>query len=279
MRRRPCQIALLRLTSGDQIGYLSDVSIGRLRPLPPNRYRWQAQGFHPSVYDELKKWRSGQLDKGWQTFKEEADQGMIKDRYSLSFKTGGLLYCESLKLAKMYLELGDWKSVRNQVITENLLQARTINTLKGLCREVLSRLKTLSPVEIEFLVQGNLQEQTYLLWLAVCRRHKFIADFAIEVLCERFLSLKTDLTRDDFDAFFNRKSEWHPELDRIKPTTRKKSQQVLFKILREANILTANNMIIAAMLSPKLLNVISQNNRRDVAYFPIVDFNRKVPSQ
>lgn len=193
---------------------------------------------------------------------------MSNDRYSMSFTTGSLFHHESVKLAALYLDLGDWRSVRDKVIAENLLQTRTLNTLKRVCREVISRIRTLSLGELEFLIDGSHQEQAYLLWLAVCRRYRFIADFAVEVLRERYITLKSDLTHEEFDSFFNRQSEWHLELDAVTPTTRDKLRQVLFKMLREADLLTANNMIHAAMLSPRLLDLILQGSRRDVLYFP-----------
>jgi len=192
-------------------------------------------------------------------------------RYSMSFTTGSLFRRESVKLAVLYLDLGDWSSVRDKVIAENLLQTRTLNTLKRVCREVISRLRTLSSGELEFLVEGSHQEQAYLLWLAVCRRYRFIADFAVEVLRERYITLKSDLTYEDFDSFFNRKSEWHLELDEITPATRGKLRQVLFKILREAELLTANNMINAAMITPKLLELINQVRHKDVLCFPVFE--------
>jgi hypothetical protein len=133
----------------------------------------------------------------------------------------------------------------------------------------------LSLSELNFLVQGSHQEQAYLLWLAVCRRYRFIAYFAIEVIRERYFTLKSDLTREDFDSFFNRKSEWHLELDKITPATRSKLRQVLFKILRESDLLTANNIIQAAMLSPRLMELIKQDGGTDVLYFPIFESDVK----
>ena len=193
----------------------------------------------------------------------------------MSFTTGSLFHRESVKLAALYLDLGDWNAVRDKVITENLLQTRTLNTLKRVCREVISRLKMLSRGELELIVEGYHQEQGYLLWLAVCRRYSFIADFAVEVLRERYITLKNDLNYEDFDFFFNRKSEWSLELDKITPATRSKLRQVLFKMLREADLLTANNMIHAAMLSSRLLELIYQSSLRDLVYFPVFESELK----
>ncbi len=123
----------------------------------------------------------------------------------MSFTTGCLFHRESVQLAVLFLEFNDWNAVRDKVLSDNLLQARTLNTSKRVCREIISRLKTLDPREINLLVHSSAQEQGYLLWMAVCRRYKFIADFAVEVVRERYISLKTDLHYEDYDAFFNRK--------------------------------------------------------------------------
>ena len=193
----------------------------------------------------------------------------------MSFTTGSLFHRESVELASLYLDLGGWSAVRDKVITENVLQARTLNTRKRVCREIISRLRTLSPRELELLVDGSHQEQAYILWIAVCQRYRFIADFAVEVLRERYITLKSDLTHEDFDSFFNRKSEWHLELDQITPTTRGKLRQVLFKMLREADLLTTNNTIHAAMLSPRLLNLIHQGKGMDILYLPVFESDAK----
>lgn len=200
---------------------------------------------------------------------------MGNEKYSMSFTTGGLFHRESVELAGLYLELGDWSVVRDKVFRENLLQTRTMSTLKRIGREVISRLKTLNSGELELLADGSAQEQGYLLWLAVCRRYKFIADFAIEVLREHYITLKPDLSYEDYDSFFNRKSEWHSELERISPSTRIKIRQIIFKMLRDSGLLTANNVINAAMLSPKLLDAISHGQHRDDLCFPIFESDLK----
>ena len=193
---------------------------------------------------------------------------MQTEKYSMSFTTGGLFHQESVKLAALFIELDDWDAVRDRVLSDNLLQARTLNTSKRVCSEIISRLKTFAPKEIDLLVHGSPQEQGYLLWIAVCRRYKFIADFAVEILRERYISLKNDLQYEDFDSFYNRKSEWHPELDEVQPSTRRQLRQVLFKMLRDAELLTANNIINAAMLSLRLLEAIPRSGRQDVLVFP-----------
>jgi len=200
---------------------------------------------------------------------------MVKDKYSMSFTTGSLFLLESVRLASLYLELGEWDSVREKVVSKNLLQSRTLNTLRRVCSEIVSRLRTLSPKELNFLVEGSPQEQGYLLWVAVCRRYRFIADFAVEVLRERYITLKGDLAQEEFDAFFNRKMEWHAEIEEVRSSTRNKLRQVLFKMLREADLLTSKNRINPAMLSGALMELLSRENPRDILFFPAFESDLK----
>ena len=196
---------------------------------------------------------------------------MKAEKYIMSFTTGGLFHIESVKLAELYVKYLDWRVVQEETISKNLLQARTISTAKRVYQEIIARLKQLSQPELVFLIESNSRDQSYLLWAAVCRRYRFIADFAVEVLRERFLGFKLDLLSEEFNIFFNTKSEWHPELEQIKPATRDKCRQVLFKILREADLLSTNNAIKTPLLSPTLLEVLMQSDRRSIMYFPVFE--------
>lgn len=107
-----------------------------------------------------------------------------------------------------------------------------------------------------------------LLWLAACRAYRFIGEFAVEVLTDRFLSLRTDLTYDDFDTFFSAKEEWSPKLAALSASTRAKLRAVLFRLMREAEILSQDNRILGAMLSARVLAVIQAGNPDELRYFP-----------
>jgi hypothetical protein len=195
---------------------------------------------------------------------------MNPKRYSLSFTSAALLYCESIVVAELYLQRQDWRAVRREVMEANLLQSRTLNTAKRLCSEIFSRLKTCSDKELKLLVTSSPEEKRHLLWIALCRRYTFIGDFALEVVREKFLNLTSALDHEDFDRFFNQKSEWHQELEQIQPSTKIKLRQFLFKMLREAGLLTENNQIQPALFSPEFLEVMADNRYCDLRFFPVV---------
>jgi hypothetical protein len=160
--------------------------------------------------------------------------------YSMSFSTGTLFRQPSILLAELFEELGDWPAVRTKVLKNNLLQSRTDNTANRVCKEIISRLKCLTPEQLLVLSDGFRKDQGYILWAAICKRYRFIHDFAVEVVYEKFLSMDLQLSHADYDMFFNQKAEWHDEIVRIKASTRRKLRQVVFKMLCNPNCYLRN---------------------------------------
>jgi hypothetical protein len=194
---------------------------------------------------------------------------MAEAVYTLSFTAGALLYRESVIVARLFDEVRDWEAVRAQVLDGNLLRMRTQNAAKRIFREVASRLKELTAAELDLLLAGTRSEQQHLLWLAICKRYRFIYDFAVEVIHEKFLRLDFELTYDDYDVFFNNKAEWHPEVAGVAESTRKKLRQVVFKMLREVNLLSPEGQILPALPTGREIAVITADAPEHLAVFPI----------
>ena len=201
---------------------------------------------------------------------------MDGNRYKLSFIGAGLARRESVQIADLFLALSDWTLVRERLVEDNLLQARTLSALQRIGREILFRLQQLEAGELRLLIESSPQEQGYLLWLAICRSYRFIADFAVEVLHERYINLTPDLKQAHFDAYFNRKAEWHPELEQITSSTRLKARQILFRMLREANLLTQSYAISPVVLSHRLIEAFPPNRHAELRYFPLSEADLKV---
>ena len=102
---------------------------------------------------------------------------MASSNYSLSFTTGAALLAETIAIAHLMMELGEWAEVKKVVLAQNTLQARTESTLKKLYGEISRRLKSLSDEEIALLATGDDEEQKQIIWLAICRHYTFIHDF------------------------------------------------------------------------------------------------------
>lgn len=196
---------------------------------------------------------------------------MTIHEYKTSFTAGGLFHHEALKIAQRYIASGDWTVVRSEILENNALQARTMSSSIRLVREAMQRVQCLTPLQLELLVNGSRQEQNQILWLAACKQYRLIAEFAQEVIREKFLHLDLELSYQDYDIFFNGKAEWHTDLDGLTGTTQKKLRQVLFRMLREAEILSPSNQIQPLILSPQVAQSILQDEPAFLGFFPVSD--------
>ncbi len=196
---------------------------------------------------------------------------MSTERYRLSFTTGGLFLQESVLVAARYRELRDWRAAREQVRTDNLLQVRTAAASLRISREIIARLEELSDAEIDCVLDGSQRERGYLLWAAVCRRYALIHDFAVEVVREHYLTLRRDLSLSEFDAFFHRKSADHDEIEVTARSTQAKLRQNLYRMMREAELLSDQYLIQPAMLTPRVAKLLAQQGRDSLNTFPVAD--------
>lgn len=195
----------------------------------------------------------------------------MAEKYRLSFTTGGLFLREASIVTARYLAIRDWREARDQVRQENLLQVRTAAAATRISKEVTARLELLDDAELEALQDGGLREQAYLLWVAACRRYSFIREFATEVVREHHLSLRRELSFGDYDNFYNSKALWHPELDELAPSTQQKLRQNLFRMLREADLISEQHVIQAALLSAHVVELLARRGMNDLMIFPVSD--------
>lgn len=201
------------------------------------------------------------------------------ERYALSFTTGALLTREAMLLAPIYVGERDWERVRDRAVDGNLLQARTYRSGVRLARETVKRLSALTDAEVELLIDLTADERGYLMWAAACRRYELIGDFADQVLRERFLLLASTLTYADFDGFIRSKALWHEELVEIKDSTLQKLRSNVFKMLREAELLSEAGFIVPAILSERLAGVLDDRPPSDLRFYPIRPSNGQRASQ
>lgn len=190
------------------------------------------------------------------------------DKYNMSYTACSLVCTETKKVAELYLEEQDWKKVAKIAFDTNLLQYRTQNALKRTLSEIISRLKKLPEEALSILVNGTPYEQNQILWLAICLRYSFIYDFTIEVIKEKYNLMQSKITQLDYDAFFNSKLNWHDELDKLTDSTRYKLKQILFKMLKEAEIVDSDNCILTTFVSPRVIEIINNYDSKYLGIFP-----------
>ena len=194
---------------------------------------------------------------------------MVPHHYKLSFTAASLSINEAVRIGEVYLESRDWRKTMQIVKENNILQSRTNSRTIRTAREIAQRLKMLNDAQMELLVEGNPAEKKYLLWFAVCKTYEFIKEFAVEVLHEKYLNRSMTLNDLDYDAFYNRKADWSDGLGQITTSTRKKIRQVLLLMAKEAGLISEDNVILRAMLSRRLIEVLKTDMPMSLQIFPV----------
>ena len=87
-------------------------------------------------------------------------------------------------------------------------------------------------------------------------------------LRENHLHFRRQLSFNEYESFFSSKALWHGELDQLAVSTQHKLRQNIFRMLREADLLSDTQVILPAMLSPDLTKILARQGRRDLLVFP-----------
>jgi hypothetical protein len=194
---------------------------------------------------------------------------LAEQEYKMSFSTGGLFLNESVEVARIHVPGERWESTMKRAMDEGATALPKSASNRRTLREISNRLLTLSDEERAFFVhEADRSDQQALLWLSTCRAYRFIREFAIEVIRDRYLSYQYELPLESFDILLDAKAEWDQGLASLSPSTRAKLRQILFRMMREAGIISQNGQIQAALLSVRLRNMIEDRVPADLAVFP-----------
>ncbi len=189
-------------------------------------------------------------------------RGQKVEPYSFSFLTGALYLPESLAVAELARTEHDWAKVLHHASEDNLLKQRKSASRTRLLREIRYRLQQLSREELAFLCEAGSRDQRQLLFIAICRRFRFIREFVEEVLRPKATALDVQLYPADFARFFDRKGAESPEVDQLTPKSTAKIKQVLVRMLAEAGLLdsTASQRIVRPVPSKALVNLVAKTD-------------------
>lgn len=187
-----------------------------------------------------------------------------------------LMFPLSSEMISLYDEEKDWLSVRKIAIEKNLAQKNAVSSRERYVDEVLSRVRYLSEAEIHyFLNQANDNEQHLLLWIALCRANRLAREFAVKLLRESFLNFKSEVSFDDFDAFYFDLSSSNSELDNVSTQMKNKIRGRIINSAKEAGLLTKDNFIQPVFLSADFCKCVSDNSLNDLSFLPIYDADIK----
>lgn len=175
--------------------------------------------------------------------------------YSFSFATTALNVHEMGKVAQSIVEK------REMNATNELGNGKKISGQKKM-QEYTSRIRTLTPNQLQLLANGNLNSQRQMAYLSICKSYGFIRDFVVDVLRNKLLLFDYQLEDSDYLTFYKKKAEMYPRMESFTESSQKKIRQKTFQLLAESDIIdsTSNKMIKFQIIDPAVEKVILDDN-------------------
>jgi hypothetical protein len=154
-----------------------------------------------------------------------------------------------------------------------IMRRENTRTNKREFQELIKRYLTLTPAQRNLIAELDANSQKHLALLAICKAYPFIRDFIVEVVREKFLTLDFQLTDGDYQSFYNRKLELHPELETFAESTTKKARQVTWRILEEAGLIdnTKDRIILPQFVNQRVINAVVADNPALLKIFLLTD--------
>lgn len=191
-------------------------------------------------------------------------------KYSFSFTTASLMINGMVQIAESKRNNSDFNYIE-------ILGNGKSATGKKYYAELKKRLKNLTSDEVDVLIDGDLQTQKQICFLAVCKTYGFINDFTIEVLRNKLLVFDYEITDGDYLSFFRGKMQEHEELEKLTEQTQQKIKGVIFKIYEQSGIIdhVKTKIIQPQFVDSKVLETIRKDNPNWLKIFLISDTDIK----
>jgi hypothetical protein len=193
---------------------------------------------------------------------------MIKvDKYNFSFTGFSLRVHEMTKVAEAMKQGLPVEMVDFGDGNRNTGQRRLV--------EIKKRLHKLTNNELHLFISGDFITQKQLAFLSVCKTHKFIRDFVVEVLREKLLVFDYQITEGNYISFYRGKVELHPEMEKLAERTQGAIRQLTFKILEQAGIIDniKTKVIQPQLLDANIINIIASDNKEWLKVFFMSDMD------
>lgn len=195
----------------------------------------------------------------------------MEKKYTFSFTSGNLFITLGPMVATLRLKLQNWDEVKNAIIADNLVQARTQSSLKRTTSELIPRIQTLTDPQLELLAEGTSKDQKQILWLAACKQYLFVQEFAQQIIRGKFLRYGQRIEYRDYDIFFNNIAEWDDHLDNLSELTKQKIRQVIFQMITDAELISTDGVLLPTLLSSSVAAVITADNPANLTIYNLTD--------
>ena len=181
---------------------------------------------------------------------------------------------ESLEVARLHVEGEPWEQTILRAMDERTTSLPKSASNRRTLREISNRLLTLSADErLYFIEEADRSE----------RQARFLFLFlgsppAVLIASSENLPLKLFAsgifpTNSPYHwrvstSFLRQKAEWNEGLAGLSRTTQLKLRQIMFRMMREAGIISEDDLIQTAILSTRLKSMIEEQNPGELGHLP-----------
>ena len=81
---------------------------------------------------------------------------------------------EMIKIATIYRDEKDWITTRAIVLDENIIQKKSLSTAKRMFVEFKVRISSLTPSELDLIIDGYYDEQVQINLLSICKSYRLL---------------------------------------------------------------------------------------------------------
>lgn len=175
-----------------------------------------------------------------------------------------MLPYETKEISLLYNQIKNWKEVEQKVLEDNLLQRNSLSTRKRVFSELKKRINNFNEDELEYFNTASMEDVKVLSFIGCLKTYRFIYEFVIEVIREKFLIFDYQLEPCDYTSFLESKMALSKKLSSVSETTQKKLRQVLYNILAEVGLIEniKNPYITKPLLSESIIKLLINDDEK-----------------
>lgn len=180
--------------------------------------------------------------------------------YRLSFTAASLMALDTQALAAFVaIRQLDWVDVEKEASEQNILGSQQRSTSERKVKELVGRLRCLSPQELRMLLDCGTREAALIAWIGCARFYPIVANFAQCFFRKSSLGLWPVVTPSMVFGFLHEEEAAYPQLAGISSSTREKVVQVLRLMARQAGLMENSGQVLRVSLSDRLVELARQD--------------------
>lgn len=184
------------------------------------------------------------------------------EEYSGSLTREQFLFYETRETARLLDKGLSDSDVILKIVSENLFQYPTERMLKNLATVCVKRLHSLDDNGlVHTIASGSVFDAKQICVYAMMRQYRIVWEFMVSVIAEKYRQQDLNLSRTDVTVFLMRLQEQNDVVASWAPSTIKKIETVLMRMLIEAEFIdsTTSTRLNPVTLIPQLENTIRAN--------------------